>query len=335
MITKIIKILKMTILCGVIVLAVILVNKYCVPEVNAAHNSAEPESFIFTVTEISLDTSDTPEGGKVNAWEGSEEIDIAAGDPLSDIATLSAKILPGKYYRFSLYAEGIIPQVMASVVVDGTTYYTKTSHTNYTTGPAELEEIDVWAGAGASLEQRFSPPIELTGAEEIHVLFDLSYLLLYFDGDLGTSSLGDSTPFWSQAAGIYLPTPKYAFTFGAPGSKEEYEYTVSGHEDEGPNSLTLIFDADDNLIGLNCQPLLTNNNPGNYLWGFVEGQITDEVFQDNGDGTYEIQLTQQYEGTMTVVFEDFKRANHTGNFTVTSTVPAEDSTGTYACVKTN
>ncbi len=152
--------------------------------------------------------------------------------------------------------------------------------------------------------------------------FSRPYLLIYFDGN-------DTNPTTFQAGwslGPPLGSPTFAFTLGAPGHKEEYEYT-SPSKPGGKSKLTLIFDADDNLIGLSCRPLFIDNNTGSF-WGGVGAVSLEEVFQDNGDGTYTIQLTVN---GSTVVFEDFQRKNHDGKFTITD----PDETGTYNCLKLN
>lgn len=336
MINKIIKIFKVVIALELVVLAgVYLVKHYSPKTANAtywlAYNSDTPQSFIFTVKAIQLQKED---GSWVSVWKGLEEVDLATVQSLGTVAAFKGDIPAGKYKKFSLTTTNKY-KVKGSVTIGTTTYHTKTNHTNYETGPAELEELQLSGATNPEqgLERVFDPSAELGGTSisDIYVLVDFSYLLTYSDGKNPTLSN-------NSAQGMYIPDyPAYALTFGAPSKKEVYRYSVIG--ENGESLLTIIYDSGDNGIGALVRPLNINNTSGA---GDSDMHATlstshmpggNKYVKKNADGTLTIQMESYPDiGRGIKVFQNFKRESHQGIISMTGT-GATNYTKTYTATR--
>jgi hypothetical protein len=285
------------------------------------------------------------DGTQVTIWKGSQDVDLATTTSLLAVANFKGDIPAGVYKKFKLFCAESFPKVKGSISVSGTTYYTKANHTNYTTGPAELEELKIvgW-GAQYAIEQTFSPPVQLGGAfNNINVLVDLAYGLIYWDGN-GENPIGSVN---GTTAGMYLPLPAHAITFGAPAKKEVYEYDISTTvfpSSPGRGRMTLLFNSDDKLVGASVKSLLLENVPSGGVYFKLYSSLADaygstpspEAFQKNADGTYTIKMGKDIATTNYsnyVVFSNFQRASHTGNFSYKDNSTGETVTGTYTCTK--
>lgn len=352
MINKLLKILKITIVVECVILAAVFgIKRYSPKVVDAvsfrAHNSIDLDTYIVVVNMINLVKED---GGEVCLFEGSKEVDLAKTTSLGVAESFKGDIPTGTYKQMKIGSKGWSVsggvKVKGSVTVNGVTYYTKTSHTGYTTPPAELEELSIWGTPGGwGVIQDFNPPIQLGGTiSEINVLVDTSYGLLYFDGNYNTST---DQGFWlnfgtSNPAGFYIFNPAHAVTFGIPAKKEVYEYTTSWSKSPGTGRLVLLFDSSDKLVGGNSQAILVNNKGVDFkltgwMSDYYNGSVNPSLLQKNADGTYTLKL-QCLQPTdlgvnKLVTFPKFQRAAHTGSFTYYYAGDKETTSGTYTCTK--
>ncbi|MEK6646179.1 MAG: hypothetical protein AABY84_05870 [Candidatus Firestonebacteria bacterium] len=337
MINKVKNIFKITILVECVVLAVLMGMKHFSPNIVdaiqwLAHNSSAPESFIVTVQNIELQKED---GTNVSVWSGSEDVDIAKVTSLADVTAFKGDIPPGKYKKFFLTISSKY-KVKGSVVLNGTTYYTKIAHTGYTIAPAELEEVGILGQnmPQQRIERVFDPVAQLGGSiSEAHILVDISNFLTYYDGNEQTSNefnFGSYKPTAGMYLWSYLP---YALTIGKPAIKEIYEYTSS--TTIGTGLLTIIYDSDNNPIDAMARPLYTNNSGTQFkLFPSEAGVITGSNLQKNSDGTLRLQMnpaptdTSDTMGFGTIVMSNFQRISHTGSYTST-----RQGNGTYTATR--
>ena len=294
------------------------------------HSSSDPESFIIPVTEISLDRDD---GTHVTVWSGSQDVDLAGLTSLADLVAFQGEIPQGRYTRIQIFcgsADSTMIRVKGSVVSGGHTYYTKASHTGYADNPpAELEEFPATelVEGSYSLSQTFSPAITIgatSSVSEICALVDISNALIYYDG---TGPAPD--PYYMISPGFYLQRSAYAITVGKPGAKEVYDIYTTSSADQG--RLTILYDAADQVIGSNVRQVLVNNSLGCDI--FPTWAPTLCAFTDNGDGSSRLVIHFGFQGQFSdsemVSFLHFRRASHTGDYSLVS--GGHTRTGTYTC----
>ena len=296
-----------------------------------AHNSNDPAELIMTVTEINLVRED---GSYAVLWSGTQDVDLSKITSLAQVTAFNGDIPPGKYIKFKLYSKSSRFKVKGSVVKNGITYYTKTAHTGYTTGPAEYEEIKItgWGDGGFSLERDFSPSIELgrsNSISEAYVLVDTAYYLTYYDGVSSTS--GDWHPYGAAGEGMYLATPfTYAITIGKPINKEVYEYTSD--TSTGSGRLVILYDINDEPVGASVRPLYVNDLGAAFdLYGWLADEygspLKNEFLLKNLDGSLRLQMKANSDAV--IVFPNFQRSSHSGPYTKTP-----GGIGTYNAVRT-
>lgn len=342
---KLLKIFKIVVVCELLILGVVAGIRYVQPnsanaEIFKAHNSNTVESFIIKVTSIGFVKED---GTEITVWQGNEEVDLTTVTSLADVRTFNVDIPAGTYKQFGIHMSKDY-KVKGSVVVDGVTYYTKTNHSNYTTGPAELEVINILGQTmdTQSFARDFIPPVQFgkgTTTSDIHILVDFSNFLTYYDGNSSTSNGG--VPPQATQAGMYLWNYlPVAITFGAPAKKEVYTYTTPGMTGEG--QLTIVYDSNDNPVSALARPRYINNTGFNFqLYGWLiggTGAVTREYVGKNADGTLWIRMydnsKQAYlgetEDNMYTIFANFQRSSHSGSFTSTG----RNGNGTYTATRT-
>lgn len=295
-----------------------------------ANHSSDPESFLVTLTSITLTKED---GSDVILWSGSEEIDVVSLTSLSQCKFFNGGVPAGKYKKITLRPKGKAFKVKGSVILNGTTYYTKTSHSGFASAPAEYEELETMGDV--AYEINLSPAIEIkeSAPAEIYCLFDTGNYLTYYDGDSSTS-LGGFGP-RQVSAGMYLKTYlPYAITVGKPVKKEVYYYTTQSWQGKG--QLTIFYDGNDNPISGSARPLYVDNGSYDFrLYGWLTeagGAGQTDSLKKNADGTLTIKLREDdppYTGY--VKFPNFQRASHTGSFV--SDGWARGVSGTYTATK--
>ena len=358
-----IKYLTIVIICEILTIPIImLVKHYEVPAYAMsyrAHDSAlTVDKFLIKIKKIRVSYGYTE--NQTIIWEGaSQEVDIASVNSLSAALNIPGNVKAGKYTVMTVYLDGL-PKVKGSVLVGTTTYYTKTAHTNYNVGPAELEEIQP---AGLASDAAHSEifvhtvfPYEFNGTNAnggIYMLVDLRNALSFYDGN-GTN------PFEAGASAqkMYVNKWNTIITLGSPAKKECYELKKVGGVNK--SSLTLLFDSADKLISGASNNLYINStgidngnanefmivgglgdqfNP-HYADGKTGTSIAPDAWALNADGTYTVKLKVGALGSfMTeIILDKFRRGSHSGaTYTVnmyssgslsnlTST-----SSGTYDC----
>lgn len=320
------RIARNTALCLCLGLAAVLAARYLVPRpASAAHGASNPESYVIPVTEINLDRDD---GQHVVAWQGSQDVDLASATSLADIASFRGSIPAGRYTRIQIFcgpASGTMIKVKGSVTVNGTTYYTKASHTNYATGPAELEDFPSTQLVEGyySLSQTFSPPIVISdsSAASLHALVDISDALVYYDGT-GTNPLNSA---WGP--GMYLQRSSDAITVGMPGYKEVYDLTDDSSPGKG--RLTLLYDNSGAIVGCNAREVLSDGGTGIDI--FPTWAPVSPVLRMAPDSTYELTLyfsgNGQVNAADSLMLSGFQHATCSGTYARNS--PMGLRTGTY------
>ena len=330
MLDKLLKVLRIVAVVECIVLAGLLLSKNLNPQsARAGHHSSDPESLIVTIESIEF----TKEGGgDVTFFKGSEDVDIASGSvSLADIKSITGDLPPGKYKSFKAMSNKPF-KVKGSVVVNGTTYYTKASHTGHATPPAEYEELKTsgWDVQGGQIFWvEFDPPVEIgTSVPDIHFLMDSSYFLTYYDGDSATSG---TSLISTLSAGMhcmnYLP---YAVIVGKGAKKEVYHLTTPSSTIT--SRLTIIYDNSDIPIAGGLRILYLNNtSSGSYLAGWLTEGMAGKTsnLQKNANGTLNIRVREDA-GTGYIVFSNFLRGSHSGSFTSTAGYIAS---GTYTATR--
>jgi len=321
-----------------------------------AHHSVQNlEALILTVTKIELMKAD---GSSRPIWEGSRDVDVSQG-----AATFTGTIVPGEYAVVSLWCSAY-PKAKGSVVVNGVTYYTKASHTDHATPPAELEEIkpETWGGGGTykfGIVTSFNTPLHLNttlAAAEINLLLDPSYVLTYYDGNPSTS--GGTSPFTAGSSGMFITIIPAVVTVGQAAKKEVYHYRVltnssSSSWSSGTGRMVLLFDEADQLIAADARRLLSDNTGVSFeLYGGFANQfdpnygtsesglpvtVDPRNFVKNPDGTYQVKMLKGKLGEpmSTTLFPNFQRQSHEGTFSYTHVNGDQTTTvtGTYACTR--
>lgn len=348
MINKLTKIFKAIVIGEAVVLLAVCAVKLFVPQaLNAAlykaHSMDHIQSYVITVTSIELQRAD---GSYKQIWKGEREIDISTVTSLGAITGFKGEIPHGQYKSFKLLCSKNVPKIKGTVSVGGVTYYTKTSHANFATGPAELEELKVvgTGDGGYAVVQSFNPPLIVgvdTPIAVMFVLIDISYGLVYWDGQ------GTGPVYGATAAGMYLPQPACAITFGSPAKKEVYEFTVDSFSDSsGKSRMTLLFNSADQLVGASNRSLKLESLPDGGLYNKFDMGLTGtygatpnpDAFRKNTDGTYTVTLGDKLNSNNDsfcsyAEFTNFQRASHTGNYTWKEINSGEIHTGTYTCTK--
>lgn len=323
---------KVVIVVEITLLGALIGFKTGVPDAYAsmfrAYESQAPESFIITVQDINMQK----EGGEwIQLWSGSEEVDLTKVSALADVKTFAVNIPAGKYQQFKLTISNKY-KVKGSVAVGGTTYYTKTGHAGFQTGPAELEELTIggMTNPQQALTRGFDPVLQIgaagASASDMHVLVDFSNFLTYSNGQ-------SPTPTSASQAGMYLLNYlPYAITFGQAAKKEVYDYTSAGQQ--GTGRLTVLYDAADQPVRGSMRKLFqssTGNDFHLYGWLFGGNFGQDSYISKNNDGTLNIRARgDMQDSTDSILFPSWQRATHTGSFT--STVSSVAS-GTYTATR--
>jgi hypothetical protein len=349
------KLLKIGIIIeSLILLVMISLNTYSPAELKAvtykAHHSTEPEQFALTIQSIEFKKTD---GSTVVMWSGSQDVDFSTASALTALQSFTGNVPAGSYTQIKIKSS--YPKIKGSVTVGPTTYYTTADHSVNTTGPAQEEIIKPWGVGGDGnlyLSQDFNTPMELGGAVSgLQLLFDLKYLLLYYDGVKATSDgydpMGDQNYINAGGKpGMFVGEIPFAIAVGNPGSKEAYEYYDLANPTGGKGRMTLIFDGSDKLIGANARTILVNNTGIFFkLYGgfgsYGSAGVSSDYFSSNGDGTYRLKFEcigpGAPTGAHTVIFDKFTRGTHQSTFTMYNYVSGTDLTvtetipGDYYC----
>jgi len=298
------KILRNIVIVQLIILVCLIVKPYLASvKVFASHEANTPESFIINITSVIL-TKET--GGEISVFSGNQEVDLASKDSFQSIIKIKGDVPNGKYTKASVSFDSTKFKVKGTVVLNGATYYTKANHTDFTTGPAELEEFSN-VHQGGVVTQTFLTPLDVTGQTTISLIVDIANVLAYWD-----NKDTEPTPGLGGAKTFIVNTPM-AVVVGTPGSKEIYNCVKSTDSATGIGRLGLIFDGNNTFVGGMGRALLKNSNTSSI---FFTGGFPIDKYTVQSDGNITIEASSLGASREPIWWKltNFKRTSHTGNW---------------------
>ncbi len=199
----------------------------------------------------------------------------------------------------------------ATAIIGGTTYYTRTTGTLGSTGPAEPVFIDF---TGCTSEYPISPPLVITDSLvatlELRLYFDMFNIATavlpspqannIFVGGPCTARPVAGTPFVCVSSAVPV-----AVVGTTPPVIEHYRVDVGA-------TFGLVFDATTDLwYGGYVRRFMVEDQP----WNLTIGEAFFSSLTSNGDGTYRLVQSGSTFGSIGAVFPAWRRATHTGTFT--------------------
>ncbi|MFH1074600.1 MAG: hypothetical protein V1752_05890 [Candidatus Firestonebacteria bacterium] len=280
---------------------------------------ANIEMYEMTIKGITLIRDDNT---RVSLWSGSTSVDLAATSYNSTLPITGT--LPADSYKAINLSMSSTFRVKGSLNINGTPYYTKTSHSGWNTGSAEVEELSIntmSSGDTYTIEQAFSTSKQLGGTiNSMQFLVDLGGNLMYYSG------VGDP-PHPAITVGMNLYGMSAAVVFGTAGTVESYKISNISNETDPSKSAgryVFIFDGNDEVIGVTTKFSFEDGKRGTGLYANGVATVTK-----NSNGTLKLVMTGDLNGGPYVhTFDSFTRATHTGSFTTTM-LGVSSPNGTY------
>ncbi|MEK7379619.1 MAG: hypothetical protein AAB075_01250, partial [Gemmatimonadota bacterium] len=199
----------------------------------------------------------------------------------------------------------------ATAIIGGTTYYTRTTGTLGTTGPAEPVFIDF---TGCASEYPISPPLVI--ADSLVAILELR---LYFDMfNIATAVLPSP-----QADNIFVggpctarPVPGTPFVCVSSAVPVAVVGTIPPvieyYRVNNTATIGLVFDATTDLwYGGYVRRFMVEDQP----WNLSIGEAFFASMTSTGGGTYRLVQTGSTFGSIGTVFPAWQRATHTGTMT--------------------
>ncbi|OGF46674.1 MAG: hypothetical protein A2452_05095 [Candidatus Firestonebacteria bacterium RIFOXYC2_FULL_39_67] len=256
------KVLKKIIVVEIALLALLLVKPFFLDKkVFAAHeiNASGPTQMIVKITKITLENDGL--SAPCTVFTGSQEVDLASAASLQPVLELNCNVAPGTYSMAIVEIDENVT-VKGTAILGGTTYYTKTAHTGYTTAGVEAEVLSL--RNQNTFRNYFATPVQIKGGLTLRLIVDISGAIGYWNGaDSSPKAPGEI----ASSGGMFIATLPLAVAMGNPGSKEVYDIMDS---DGGKGRLSLIFDSSDNFVGGMGRAWLANSNTSSifYTGGF-------------------------------------------------------------------
>jgi hypothetical protein len=211
-----------------------------------------------------------------------------------------------------------------TAIIGGATYYTRTTGTLGTTGPAEPVFIDF---TGCTSEYPISPPLviadSLVAILELRLYFDMFNIATavlpspqadnIFVGGPCTARPVPGTPFVCVSSAVPI-----AVVGTTPPVIEHYRVNDGA-------TIGLVFDAGTDLwYGGYVRRFMVEDQP----WNLTLGEAFFASLTSNGDGTYRLVQTGSTFGSIGTVFSAWRRATHAGTITYVG-----GSTAPYSAVR--